>query len=162
MPIAVNLLQLGNGILRLQGELPAEELDLDDVDELIHPKLPLNYDVSVEKEPGGLLARGKLRIVLDCECSRCLSPFLVTVENLDWTCMLAFEGEDKVTVISDSVDLTPQIREDIVLAFPQHPLCKTNCQGLKPLRSEPSGGIGSKGGATSSSTPWSALDNLEI
>jgi uncharacterized metal-binding protein YceD (DUF177 family) len=29
------------------------------------------------------------------------------------------------------VDLTPLVREDILLGFPQHPLCEPDCGGLK-------------------------------
>jgi uncharacterized protein len=37
-------------------------------------------------------------------------------------------------VENDCVDLTPILREDILLDFPQHPLCKPDCAGLKNNR----------------------------
>jgi len=162
MPISVNLLELGNGSLHLEGELPAEELDLAQADELIHPNQPLVYDLRVEKEPDGLLVRGRLSTVLDCECARCLAPFSMVVENANFACMLVLNGEDKVVISNDCVDLTPLIREDIVLAFPQHPLCNPDCQGLKPPSSTGSGSLGTKGGLVEGSTPWSELDKLSF
>jgi uncharacterized metal-binding protein YceD (DUF177 family) len=44
---------------------------------------------------------------------------------------LPLEGEDKVPVDNDCVDLTPFVREDILLEFPQHPLCKPDCGGIE-------------------------------
>jgi uncharacterized metal-binding protein YceD (DUF177 family) len=44
---------------------------------------------------------------------------------------LPLEGEDKVSIVNDCVDLTPFLREDMLLEFPQHPLCKPECGGLK-------------------------------
>jgi len=35
-----------------------------------------------------------------------------------------------VPVLNDCVDLTPSVREDILLEFPQHPLCDRECRGL--------------------------------
>jgi uncharacterized protein len=76
------------------------------------------------------LASGKLRITLDCECVRCLKPCKKTIEINDWSTILPLVGEEAVPVVNDCVDLTPFIREDTLLAFPQHPLCKTECSGL--------------------------------
>ncbi len=36
-----------------------------------------------------------------------------------------------VPIKNDCVDLTPWVREDILLGFPQHPLCRPDCGGLK-------------------------------
>jgi len=62
-------------------------------------------------------------------------------------------------VINDSVDLTPYLREDIFLAFPQHPLCKSDCRGL--AASQPD-----KGRKTTrpepDASPWAALDKLKL
>ena len=48
-----------------------------------------------------------------------------------WAAHLPLAGEEQVPVENDCVDLTPVIREDILLDFPQHPLCKPDCAGLK-------------------------------
>ena len=47
-----------------------------------------------------------------------------------WIADLPLVGEEKVAVDNDCVDLTPYLREDILLAFPQHPLCEPDCRGL--------------------------------
>jgi uncharacterized metal-binding protein YceD (DUF177 family) len=65
-----------------------------------------------------------------------------------------------VAVINDCVDLTPYLREDIFLAFPQHPLCGLQCDGLaKPQKDVKSGGAGGPGAAAS---VWAELDELKL
>ncbi len=116
--------------MRLEGELPVAELDLDGVDELIQVEGPLCYAIEAQKIENGVLAQGNLQITLKCECARCLKAFPQRLELKDWTCHLILEGEDKVLVANDCVDLTPYLREDILLEFPRHPLCKADCGGL--------------------------------
>jgi uncharacterized protein len=129
--LSINLRHLDLKDLRLKGELSLEELDFQLQDELIRLSNPLKYDLEVEKLHDSILVRGDLRIVMDCECVRCLKPFKHAVELRSWACHLPLEGEDKVAIDNDSVDLTPYIREDMLLEFPQHPLCKPDCAGLK-------------------------------
>ena len=73
---------------------------------------------------------------------------------------MPLSGEDKVEVVNDSVDLTPHIREDILLAFPQHPLCKAGCKGL-PGAGSVQGKKGRKK-ADEPSSAWSELDKLKF
>ena len=72
------------------------------------------------------------------------------------------EGEDKVSLVNDCVDLTPHIREDMVLAFPQHPLCKPDCSGLAKAQKKPEKSPGMAGKPESASSAWSALDKLKL
>src|SRR6266511_665327 len=122
MPLRFNIRHLEHKNLTLEGELAASELELNQVDELIHVSLPVQHHIELERHERSVLAQGFLKLTLECECSRCLKPFELFLELPDWTCLLPLEGEDKVLVTNDCVDLTPQIREDILLAFPQHPL----------------------------------------
>ncbi len=130
MPITVNLRHLEDHSIRLQGELPLEELDIDLRDEVIQLREPLLYDLEVQKLEHALLVEGRLGIVLACECVRCLKPFSYNLLLERWTCHLPLQGEESVTVNNDCVDLTPFVREDILLEFPQHPLCDPECGGL--------------------------------
>jgi uncharacterized protein len=162
MPLTLNLLELGKRVLHLKGELPASELDLDQADELIHLNQPLSYDFEAERTPDGLLLQGSLHIILDCECARCLSPFQLPIDLGNWAILLPWQGEERVTVVNDCVDLTPYLREDIVLAFPQQPLCKTECQGINELRKDwqRQAGRGEKQGLQAD--PWAELDKLQF
>src|SRR3989442_1374714 len=123
MPLLVNLRHLEDKILHLKDTMSVQEVDADPLDELIHVAQPLSYDLQIEKLEKGVLVQGALRLTLNCECARCLKPFQHHLALAHWTCHLALEGDEKVTVNNDCVDLTPYIREDILLAFPQRPLC---------------------------------------
>src|SRR5678815_2322170 len=97
---------------------------------MIQVSEPLHYDLTVEKLQDALLLEGDLKIRLQCQCVRCLTPFEHVLELKDWTIHVPLEGEEATLPINDCVDLTPFVREDILLAFPQHPLCDPQCRGL--------------------------------
>ncbi len=122
MSLLVNIRQLASKSLCLQGEMACADLDWDTRDELIQVTQPLQYDLQVQKLGQGILVQGCLRQLLDCQCARCLKTYVHEVKNAHWNCLLELEGEEKVAIINDCVDLTPPMREDILLAFPQHPL----------------------------------------
>ena len=129
--LKVNLRHLEEHGIHLKGELPVAELDLGLNDDLIRAEKPLRYDLSVELLQDAVLVTGSLVLPLDCECSRCLKKFSTDLKLANWTLHLPLEGDDKVSIDNDCVDLTPFMREDILLDFPQHPLCKPDCAGLK-------------------------------
>jgi uncharacterized protein len=163
MPLVVNLCHLASHDLVLKGELPAAELDFDGRDEVIRVTQPLKHEIEVQKLDQSLLLRGRLELVLDCECVRCLKPFEHRLELDPWACHIALEGEEAAPVENDCVDLTPHIREDILLAFPQHPLCETQCRGLEKgqiagKKSKPSGTSRTE----NVSSAWAALDKLKL
>jgi uncharacterized protein len=132
MSLSVNLRHLETRNVNLRGELSLAELDLDVRDELIRVTQPVGYDIEIEKLDAAILAQGELRAELECECVRCLKKFTRELNLENWTLHLPLEGDDAVSVDNDSVDLTPFVREDILLEFPQHPLCRPDCGGLKP------------------------------
>ena len=161
MALWINLRQLEDKNLRLKGELPIAELGLDALDEMIHAPHPLSYDIEVQRLDQGVLVQGRLAVALDCECVRCLRPYRHDLQLARWACHLALAGEESAVVVNDCVDLTPYIREDIVLAFPQHPLCGPDCRGLNILnKPEESSGADTRSDSTSSA--WAALDKLKL
>ncbi|SRR5258707_10179423 len=162
MRLLVNLRHLEAHEIRLEGELSAEELDIDTRDEVIQAGSPLQYDLEVQKLEGGLLVQGSLKTPLDCECVRCLKPFQYQVNLENWTCHVPLEGDEAMPVVNDCVDLTPFVREDILLAFPQHPLCDPECRGLpKTLIGKPK--TASKSGLNEAeSSAWAELNKLKL
>ncbi len=133
MPLLLNLRELEEESLELQGTVPATELDLGHLDEVIHLREPLTYDVTATLLEDAVLVEGSFSLPLHCDCVRCLKPFLTQFAIPDWILHLPLSGEDKVSVVNDCVDLTPYLREDILLGIPQHPLCEQGCPGL-PLK----------------------------
>jgi len=161
MAVTVNLRHIEAHSVKLDGEVSVGELDLDIHDEMLQARQPLKYELEVEGVEQSLLLKGRLKLVLDCQCVRCLKPFPYRLSLDPWTCHVPLEGEEAAPIVNDCVDLTPYLREDILLEFPQHPLCDPECRGLqeKPAGKKKAGS-GSKTDGTS--TTWSELNKLKF
>jgi uncharacterized protein len=163
MPLKVNLRHLETQDVHLEGQLTVSELDIDTLDEVIRVDQPLDYALDVQKVEGGLLVQGRLHLMLACQCVRCLKPFGFPLQFKRWTALLPLEGEDRVRVVNDCVDLTPYLREDILLEIPQHPLCDPECRGLprtpagNPAAAERPGPVQAGG-----SSAWAELNKLKF
>src|SRR5271156_40810 len=163
MPLTVNLRQLDDRNLELRGELALAELDFVVEDDMIRITQPLRYDLELEKLDDSLLVQGSLQLPLECQCVRCLKDFEFVLELDPWTLHLPFEpleGEEAVPIKNDCVDLTPWMREDILLGFPPHPLCRPDCGGLKKA------GVGKTrkiaGKDESKPSAWAELNKLKL
>ena len=73
---------------------------------------------------------------------------------------LPLVGEDAVPVTNDCVDLTPFLREDILLTLPQHPLCKPDCRGLSQFAA--GGASGQTSQTNAGASAWAALNKLKL
>jgi uncharacterized metal-binding protein YceD (DUF177 family) len=158
MPVSVNLRHLEKKNVQLEGEISPEELQIDKSDEMIHPGEPLKYDLEIELSGNNLLVQGKLEFNLDCECVRCLRPFKFPIKLDPYSGFVSLEGEDKAPVSNDLVDLTPYLREDILLAFPQHPLCAAECDRVPELTGSKQLGTSTKGAKSA----WDELNKLKF
>jgi uncharacterized protein len=161
MPMLVNLRHLEADNIRLEGEMSVEELDIDTSDAVIRLAQPLEYDLEIQKLEEGLLIQGSLRLPLQCVCVRCLKSFQHALVLNAWTLHLPLQGEDAVPVINDCVDLTPFLREDILLEFPQHPLCEPECRGL-PRKNLGKARNTSSGQPREGSPAWDELNKLKF
>lgn len=159
MPLLINLQELEDHDKPLCGELPSEEVEFDIDDDVTTPAQTLMFELNAHSLPDALLVRGKLHLDLHCKCVRCMEPFLYSIDFPDWICHIPTEGEDKAPIIKGCVDLTPYIREDMLLAFPQHPLCRENCPGLLTKDSKKSEDSSDDDG---SSSPWDQLNQLKL
>ncbi|PAW86326.1 MAG: hypothetical protein B9S33_08265 [Pedosphaera sp. Tous-C6FEB] len=160
MPLIVNLRQVRLEPQELCGELSAAELDAGRDDAVVHLNHPLEYDLTASLLEEAVLVQGELRLTVDCECVRCLAQMEEHLELPDFAAHLPLEGEDAVAVVDDCVDLTPYLREDILLALPQHPLCKPDCRGLSQLAA--GGASGSTTQTNAGSSAWAALNQLKL
>ena len=159
MSLKINLRHLEEKEQELSGEISVKDLELDGLDELIHAEQPVKYQLVAHKLGEQILARGRLSLSLRCECARCLKSYDFEINLSQWDCCLPLEGEDRVEVLNDCVDLTPWVREDILLEFPQHPLCENNCAGL-PSRTDETAKKGAS--QTREASAWSELNKLKF
>jgi uncharacterized protein len=88
----------------------------------------------------GLLVQARLSATLLTECVRCLTDFQQPL-NVDFTELYAFSrnsvtDSDLVLPEDAHINLTPLIREYMLLEVPISPLCKPDCKGLCPVCGE--------------------------
>ncbi len=160
MPLLINVRHLEKNDLSLEGELPVEDLDITGIDDCIEAKLPLKYSLEAQLLEEAILVRGQVTLDLQCTCVRCLKVFTRRLDLRDWAAHIARVGDEQAPVVNDMVDLTPLVREDILLEFPQYPLCEANCQGLPQT-----GASGHAGGAkkeADGSSAWAELNKLKL
>src|SRR5277367_1168126 len=103
MPVMINLRRLEKSAEHKRGQVPAAELDMDNLDEVIHVKEPFDYEIESQKIEQKVLVTGRLRLPLICECVRCLKEFVYPLEIDKWVCHLPLEGEERVEVANDCV-----------------------------------------------------------
>lgn len=161
MALLINLRHLEKDSRQEIGELTAEELNIADADELLHTPIPLKYDLEINLLEQSILVQGSLSLELECECSRCLKRFKYPIEIEDWACNLLLDGEDAEPVVNDCVDLTPHIREHMLLEFPQHPVCGPECKGWVKAAEQMGFGKPDKV-ETGKPSPWAELDKLKL
>ncbi len=109
---------------RLTGELPVESLDLHDPDVAVLG--PVACKVLVVRVFDELLVDGSLKVRTRFLCSRCGDAFETDVEEP------GFHYDCRIEKGIEFVDLTEEIRESILLAFPVYPVCRAGCRGLCP------------------------------
>ena len=164
MAVLISLPALHRGEVKVSGALSPEELQLDTLDPCQRVAGAMKYRATCQLMGPEVLVEGALEFELECQCVRCLTTFRQVVGIDPWACLLPLEGEDAAPRVDESVDLTPQMREDSLLALPQHPVCSPECRGvpLQDLASSASGGVSPGGEASGASSAWSALDALKL
>ncbi len=139
------------------------------------PDLPVRFVGSAllraRAEPTGagcVRITGGLRVRLALECRRCLERMDEEIRiELD---LLFREGADRVEADSGvwplerraaEIDLGPALREEILLAVPEFPVCRPECRGLCP-RCGASPGEGMCGCDRTEGDPrWGPLRSLQ-
>lgn len=151
--------------------------EIKNLDPDLDPVQPLEGWLTLLRTSQGILVSGKLRTVLQMECSRCLEPCEAEVE-------LELEEEFRPTVpINDApvddvpeeewdealtidehhiLDLSEVIRQGLWLAAPMEAICRPECAGLCPQ----CGGNHNLGECTCEQPAldprWAALQSLVI
>ena len=162
MPLTINLTHLEKGPQDYQGEIPLEELEMDTQDELIQPGSGIGYELKVERHEQNLLIQGEIRQVFQCECARCLQPYENQVILSKWSQLVPLSGDDAIEVNNDCLDLTPILREDMLLTLPQHPLCAKDCRGMDSSAGESTVPRTENPERDQSPSAWTALDKLRL
>ena len=136
------------------GEIAAAALDLGSGEGFVEPASDVAYDLRVERIGSELLVRGSAAMEVDCVCSRCAEPFRVRVAEPGIVTSYPLAGEP------DFVDLTPELREAMILVFPRYPVCRETCRGLCPRCGANLNRAACRCTAHDADDRWGALDAL--
>jgi uncharacterized metal-binding protein YceD (DUF177 family) len=144
----VHLRQIQADGLNLEGEEECPMVDLETDD--LRCAGPLRYALDLGISEGALWATGSLAQPVELRCVRCLEPFPFEIEVNAFSLHLELAGPEVV-------DLTPYLREDILLNLPAHPHCDREgarvCKAAQPKSEETE---------ATRKPDWSALDKLKL
>ena len=144
----VHLKQIPTQGLHLEGEeeCPIQELE----SEGIRCAGRLQYAIDVGVAGDGLWANGSLSQPVELRCVSCLENFVHEIRVPAFAVHMELHGPE-------TVDLTPFVREDILLNLPAHPHCDRDggriCKGKQVETAEQE---------TTRKSDWSALDKLKL
>lgn len=138
-----------------EGDEPASIMELEN-DRFVRPTGDVKYELHAQHVSGELVVGGTLEIPVVLQCTRCSEFFSTTVVDSDF--LRAYPASEDI----DFVDITADLREDLLLNMPGFPVCSEGCKGLcmqcgADLNQGPCGcAAGNRPNA------WSALDNLDL
>ena len=144
----VHLKQIPSQGLHLEGEenCPIQELESEE----IRCTGPLHYDIDIGVAGAGLWANGSLSQPVELRCVSCLEKFVHEIRAPAFAVHMELRGPE-------TVDLTPGVREEILLNLPAHPHCDRDgnrvCKAKKLKATEQQ---------LKRKSDWSALDKLKI
>ena len=136
--LRVDLRELARGgALQTWGELAQDDPALEGLDvTLLEPVVVGGRLQSIGE--GRFYWQGTLRTVVQGECRRCLKA-LTTPVNLEIGALFtqdpdAVDDPDSYAVATEAteIDVTPAVREELLLAAPRYVLCRDDCRGLCP------------------------------
>ena len=141
--------------MHYDGDEPAEIMGLEN-DPFIKVRQDVCYSLYAQHVSEELIVRGTLSADVALKCARCSEFFSTTVSDSDF--LRAYPAPKGI----DSVDITEDLREEILLHVPGFAVCSVDCKGMCPQ----CGVDLNKGSCTCKTetgpTPWSALDNLSL
>jgi uncharacterized protein len=149
----IHLRQIHADGLHLEGEEESAIPDL--ATENVRCTGPLRYSLDVGISEGALWASGELAQPVELQCVRCLELFPFDIEAKAFSLHLELTGPELI-------DLTPYLREDILLNLPAHPHCDREGGRVCPAvaRSESDARTPEADGKRP--PDWSALDKLKL
>ena len=138
-----------------EGDEPASIMELEK-DPFIKNAGDVHYTLYAQHVSDEVVVRGSLSVDMSLKCTRCAEFFSTTVTDSDF--LRAYTASKDL----DSVDITEDIREDILLSIPDFPICSDECKGLCAQCGAELNKASCDCEAGERPNPWSALDNLDL
>ena len=152
----IHLRQIPEDGLHLEGEESSAAYDLPAEDHL-RPLGPLHYSLDAGSSATSLWVTGEIDLDLELECVRCLEKFEYPLVVPDVVMQTELPPQE-------TVDLTPYLREDILLALPAHPHCDWSgervCPGRQEAKGESAESAEGEGDPARASSAWEVLDQI--
>ena len=162
--LKISIRQLDNEGSDFEGSISSESLELkvDDSPANIAFGTDVEYCLHASSVSGGILVTGHLSVPVEADCVRCLKRYTSSVEVPD-VCHF-YEH-----ITTDELDISEDLREDLLIALPSKYLCSEECSGLCPVCGENlNDGVcdcepmEQEAEQDDDENPWSALDKLDI
>ena len=106
--------------LREEASYDPKTLDVDRFD--VHLEDPITLSSLITKADQEIVVQAQIQCVLQLCCARCLEVFHSPLQT---AVTLSYQVKP-----TDVVDITEDIRQEIILAFPMIPVCQEVCKGL--------------------------------
>lgn len=151
----IHLRQIPDDGLHFEGE---EDCPLSELDEAegVQCAGPLRYNVDVGISEGALWASGSLAQPVELRCVVCLENFPFEIAVPIFALHQELHGPE-------TIDLTPAMREDLLLNMPAHPHCDRDgnrvCAGAAPAKVAEAEAIVAE---LKRQADWAALDKVKV
>jgi uncharacterized metal-binding protein YceD (DUF177 family) len=145
-------------------QIPSEGLHLEGEEDCLIPELesdgvrcagPMQYKIDVGVAEGSLWANGSLKQPIELSCVACLEKFIHEIKVPAFALHTELRGPE-------TVDLSPFMREDLLLNLPAHPRCDREgghtCKATHPDQPQPP----KQQRADKREHDWGALDKLKL
>jgi len=119
----IHIDQIPDSGLRLSEKCEPSALDLNRAD--IKLKEPINSVAQITKGANFISVELAIDATMYLNCNRCLEEFAAP-KSLKTKLNLPIENKSVI-------DLTDNLREEIILSYPLKPLCRPDCLGLCPV-----------------------------
>ena len=140
---------------QIAGEEPAALLGLGPQD-TIEAEGPVRCDFFVQLVGRELVVQGQVTVELAVTCRRCAEIYSTRLTISD------FLRTSEIQAGQEAVDLTDDIREEVLLNLPHYPVCRSDCKGLCPQCGHNLNNGPCNCTETQGDLRWSGLNDLKL
>ncbi len=138
-----------------EGDAPGAIMKLED-DPVIKAFGDVEYRLYAQRVSGELVVSGSLSTAVEMRCARCSEFFSTTVAVSDF--LRAYPAPEG----TDAVDITEDLREEILLHVPGFAVCGEDCKGMCPQCGANLNDGPCECKKDTGPNPFSALDGLSL
>ncbi len=135
--LRVDLRELARGPVETRGEVAPDDPTLAGAEITLREPVRVGGRLQAIGD-GRFYWQGAIQAVAQGECRRCLvsvaTPLELEVGALFTQDQEALEDPDSYAVAPEAteIDVTPAVREELLLALPRYVLCREDCKGICP------------------------------